>query len=565
MFESNSTPCQQNAKQPRWERSRITAEVVEFEVAKERAISQRQFAKERELPRTTLQHWLSRKAVIDADPEVVAFFESPVGLAFLHRLVIAAHLTFTQVGPCGIRLICQFLELSKLDCFVAASYGSQQQVSRKMEAEIGAFGEQERERLAAGMAEKKISVCEDETFHPETCLVAIEPVSGFILVEKYAEHRDAETWNKAIKEATEGLAVEVIQSCSDEATGILRHVREELGAHHSPDLFHPQQELHKATSLALESQISQASQAVEQAEKRVLEAEEEFENYRQSPPRGGFPPDFPKRIAGAKQAEAEARVELEAANGRRDQVREAIRGLSEDYHPYDLSSGCKIEAGEVEKRLEARFAEIDRVAEEAQLSDAARKRIEKARRLIESFVATIAFFHLSVEMWVRELMLPSEIEQVVLKELIPALYLQRAAKKQPTAEGRARMMAAYQPMLERIRGPASELGKLPAEDRAKVERVAEQAADLFQRSSSCVEGRNGQLALRHHSLHRLSNGKLGALTVVHNYYLTRSDGTTAAERFFGAKPRDLFGWLADRLDVPARPAAKRSKNGRKAA
>jgi hypothetical protein len=503
--------------------------------------------------------------VIDADPEVVAFFESPVGLAFLHRLVIAAHLTFTQVGPCGIRLICQFLELSKLDCFVAASYGSQQQVSRKMEAEIGAFGEQERERLAAGMAEKKISVCEDETFHPETCLVAIEPVSGFILVEKYAEHRDAETWNKAIKEATEGLAVEVIQSCSDEATGILRHVREELGAHHSPDLFHPQQELHKATSLALESQISQASQAVEQAEKRVLEAEEEFENYRQSPPRGGFPPDFPKRIAGAKQAEAEARVELEAANGRRDQVREAIRGLSEDYHPYDLSSGCKIEAGEVEKRLEARFAEIDRVVEVAQLSESSRKRIEKARRLIESFVATIAFFHLSVEMWVRELMLPSEIEQVVLKELIPALYLQRAAKKQPTAEGRARMMAAYQPMLERIRGPASELGKLPAEDRAKVERVAEQAADLFQRSSSCVEGRNGQLALRHHSLHRLSNGKLGALTVVHNYYLTRSDGTTAAERFFGAKPRDLFGWLADRLDVPARPAAKRSKNGRKAA
>src|SRR5262245_5046454 len=126
-------------------------------------------------------------------------------------------------------------------------------------------------------------------------------------------------------------------------------------------------------------------------------------------------------------------------------------------------------------------------------------------------------------------------------------------------------MAVYQPMLERIRGPASGLSKLPAEDRAKVERVAEQAADLFQRSSSCVEGRNGQLALRHHSLHRLSNGKLVALTVVHNYYLTRRDGTTAAERFFGTKPRDLFGWLVDRLDVPARPAAKRSKNGRKGA
>jgi hypothetical protein len=148
MFESNSIPCPEKAKQPRWSRSRSTAEVVEFEAAAHRANSQRQFAQERGVPRTTLQYWLSRKATIDADPAVIAFFESPVGLAFLHRLVIAAHLTFTQAGPCGIRPICQFLELSKLDCFVAASYGSQQEVSRKMEAEIGAFGKQERERLA---------------------------------------------------------------------------------------------------------------------------------------------------------------------------------------------------------------------------------------------------------------------------------------------------------------------------------------------------------------------------------------------------------------------------------
>jgi len=258
MCSSNSTPCQQKAKQPRWDRAKTTAEVARFEAAPHRAISQRQFAQERGVPRSTLQHWIMRKATIDAEPEVIAFFESPVGWAFLHRLVVAAHFSFAQVGPCGIRPLCLFLELSKLDRFVGASYGSQQLVSHKMEAEIGAFGAQERARLAQGMAPQKISICEDETFHPETCLVAIEPVSGFILVEKYAEARDAETWNEALKQATKGLAVEVIQSCSDEAKGILCHVREELGAHHSPDLFHPQQELHKATSLALASQVSQA-------------------------------------------------------------------------------------------------------------------------------------------------------------------------------------------------------------------------------------------------------------------------------------------------------------------
>jgi hypothetical protein len=565
MIESNSTPCPQNAKQPRWDRTRTTAEVVEFEAARERAVSQREFAQERGVPRSTLQHWLARKAGIDAEPELIAFFESPVGLAFLHRLVIAAHLVFTQVGPCGLRLICQFLELSKLDCFVAASYGSQQQVGQKMEAEIGAFGAQERSLLAVGMGPKKISVCEDETFHPETCLVAIEPVSGFILVEKYAAARDAKTWDEALKQATRGLEVEVVQSCSDEAQGILRHVREGLGAHHSPDLFHVQQELHKATSLQLQSQVTKASQEVEQVEKRKQEIEEESRDYQSGPPRRGFPPDFPKQIAGAEEVCQEARLEQAAAVAAGERVREAIRGMSEDYHPYELSSGRQIEAPEVEKRLAERFQEIDRVVEEARLSENSRKRVEKARRVIEGFVATIAFFHLCVQMWLSELQLPAEIEVAVLKELIPALYLQRAARKLPTAEECAKVAAVSQPMLERIRGPAGALGKLPVEERAKVERVAEAAADLFQRSSSCVEGRNGQLALRHHSLHRLSDGKLAALTVIHNYYLTRSDGRTAAERFFGAKPRDLFEWLLDHLGVPVRPAAKRSNTERKAA
>ncbi len=74
MFESNSTLCQNKSKSPRWDRSRTTAEVVEFEATAERAISQRQFAQQRGVPRSTLQYWLSRKAAIDAEPELIAFF-----------------------------------------------------------------------------------------------------------------------------------------------------------------------------------------------------------------------------------------------------------------------------------------------------------------------------------------------------------------------------------------------------------------------------------------------------------------------------------------------------------
>jgi hypothetical protein len=69
-------------------------------------------------------------------------------------------------------------------------------------------------------------------------------------------------------------------------------------------------------------------------------------------------------------------------------------------------------------------------------------------------------------------------------------------------------------------------------------------------------------ALRHHSLHRLSDRRLAALTVIHNCHLRRADRTTAAKRFFGAGHEELFEWLLDRPDVPAQP---RSHDLRRAA
>ena len=51
-----------------------------------------------------------------------------------------------------------------------------------------------------------------------------------------------------MKESVAGLSVDIIQSTSDEAVAIKSHVKNALKAHHSPDLFHVQQELVKATA-----------------------------------------------------------------------------------------------------------------------------------------------------------------------------------------------------------------------------------------------------------------------------------------------------------------------------
>ncbi|HID62622.1 MAG TPA: hypothetical protein EYP49_07805 [Anaerolineae bacterium] len=47
-------------------------------------------------------------------------------------------------------------------------------------------------------------------------------------------------------------------------------------------------------------------------------------------------------------------------------------------------------------------------------------------------------------------------------------------------------------------------------------------------------------------------------------YIKRKDGTTAAERFFGSRPRGLFEWLLGQVNLPGRPVPKRSQPQQKA-
>ena len=79
-------------------------------------------------------------------------------------------------------------------------------------------------------------------------------------------------------------------------------------------------------------------------------------------------------------------------------------------------------------------------------------------------------------------------------------------------------------------------------------------AEVLQRSSANVEGRNGYLSLRNHQLRGLDHPrKRACLTAGHHFFLTRPDGTTAAERFFGQKPRSMFAAIVASVEIPPAP------------
>jgi Family of unknown function (DUF6399) len=69
-----------------------------------------------------------------------------------------------------------------------------------------------------------------------------------------------------------------------------------------------------------------------------------------------------------------------------------------------------------------------------------------------------------------------------------------------------------------------------------------------------LEGRNGSLSLRNHHLHGLDHlRKRACLTAIPHFFLTRPDGTTAAERCFGEQPRSRCAAMLEAVAIPLAP------------
>lgn len=542
-------------------RKDVALHLVDYEQCLENQSSQRDAADVIGISRGTLRYWKTRKDSIPLSASAVKFFESPDGAEFLHTFTTAAQLVMSNMGGCGIRLVSLFLDLTGLNHFVGSSYETLRRREIELENHIVAFGDEERSRLSAAMPKKKISVAQDETFHPKTCLVAIEPVSDFILLEQYSEKRDAESWNTTMDVALTGLNIEVIQSTSDEAKGILSHVEKNLGAHHSPDIFHVQYDISKACSAALSSKTRQAEKTVE----KICENIQTLKQHEESPlTKKGRKPD----VLNQSVSELEARKISAAARAKQckeneEKVSSSKKSISAEYHPYNLKTGEAKDEKQLEKSLNENFNTIENIVQENNLRESAIKKIEKAKRVTPGLIKTFKFYWLMIHILLESLSLTKPLELLMREILIPAEYLLMASKKGQDKLQRKEIFDSATELINKLE-TIPEWQQLDNKETNRLRQAAKEGAGYFQRSSSCVEGRNGYLSLRHHGLHQLSNRKLGSLTVIHNYFIKRADGTTAAERFFENKPRDLFEYLLKKMPYPGR-SGQRAKLLKKAA
>ena len=172
--------------------------------------SAREAAELLEIPNSTMQTWRHQTNYRQASKELIEFFSTPVGADFLQRNTMAV-MKLMKCGPGGTRGMQEYLRNSGLDNFVASSEGAIQAFWSRCEIYIISFGESEEQRLALKMRRRKITAGLDEMFrgrHP--CLVAIEVVSNYILLEKFTEDRTADTWKKELEPRLNEVNVELV-------------------------------------------------------------------------------------------------------------------------------------------------------------------------------------------------------------------------------------------------------------------------------------------------------------------------------------------------------------------
>ena len=548
-------PQRNPESQPRWDRLERADLFEPYRELRTHGLSERQAAKEIKVPRTTRQAWRLWHDTLESCPHGAEFFQSGPGRAFVHRLVMGVHLGCVEVGACGMRLVCLLLNLTGLDRFVAASYGAQQQVNRRVEAVMVAYRQDETARLAQDMPRTDITGTQDETCTGGLCLGTMDPESTCILLAQLAQAREHVMWHARMAPALEPRNGRVMQSTSAEAPGLLADVAPSLEAHHSPALFHGQPELSQAVSAPMATTERAATQAATEAREQLDQVHAPLQSGGDEPEKRGLgrPPKQPVSLEQAEQGLEVASREHERLAQQRAQVAHRIRAIGHDDHWVDLERGVRRNGQLIAADIQGHLEPVRAIAQHAGLSQRCVERIAKAERVVPNMQATIAVVSGYVGQQVDQLDLTPAAAFAMHAKRIPSLSLDRVAQTRTVSAGeplRERAERLRTPLFE----PGGALSELSPEAQDQLHNEAKRLATVFQRSSANVEGRNGSLSLRNHQLRGLDlPRKRECFTAMHNFFLTRPDGTTAAERFFGQQPRSMFAALLESVELAPAP------------
>jgi hypothetical protein len=255
----------------------------------------------------------------------------------------------------------------------------------------------------------------------------------------------------------------------------------------------------------------------------------------------------------ARQAFEAARREHECLTQQRARVKPSLEAIGQAYHFVDLERGMRRNGHRIASDLRTHTETIRTVAQHEHLSQSSCDRLDNAERVVPKMQATIALVSGYVRQQVHQLDWTPSASFAMHAHLIPACYLERVAQSRTVSHGKPLRELATR-LRTSLFAPGGALRQLRPETQSDLQQQAKELAEIFQRASSNVEGRNGSLSLHTHQLRELDRPrKRTCLTTIHNFFRTRSDGTTAAARLLGQKPHSISVAILDSVDLLPAP------------
>lgn len=543
----------QSSSCPRQDRTVVACQLLDREQARrERGATVRSFATETGTPRSTLQDRLHAAQDDGLPTGWQPFFESDVGLHFVLRLLVAVLVIFVVRGGCSAELAAEFFEVMHLRRFVAASPTTLRGLLAPILAHTGAWGDAEFTRLAKDMPRREIVLALDENFHwKQMLLVVMDVASGFLFAEKSSTTRDAATWETTVRESLVGFNVCLRALTRDGGDWLCKCARR-LDVPSGHDTFHIQYAVCRATARPMAKRVAQAQKAAQARRDELAQVRAERAKVEAAPREPGRPANWDAREAHATAAVASAEQEVATRQKEREAMQASIRAIGDAHHPVDLRTGTLQSAEAIRERLLEIAQTLCEQAAQASLGMRAIKALNGVFERIDDLVGITVWWTQELRQRLTTLALPPADVAWIEQKLVPAVYVQHRIALGRTEDERDSLRALW----ERLRaGLVADGSPWRTWDRARRGAVLDLVQSwvlLFPRSTSMLEGHNGQDALCQHQRHQLSDTFRKARLVLRNYVITRADDTTAAERLFGKKPGDLLEYLCARIKLPGR-------------
>ena len=452
------------------------------------------------------------------------FFETAEGFEWLTRLVIAALLVFGLQGNIGANRLALFFTLTNVACFLGLSSASVSRLKKQMAELLEKYEKQLEEKINKLSKNKDLIAGADETFFEHLLiLVFMDLPSGFIFLEKQETKRAFSNWHNHTKSFANNFK-SILCLVSDRAKALIR-LSKEYCCESIADLFHMQMAVVKLLRFSFSNKLRSLNKQ-EKELKKILESTV-----------------GKAKIQNVKNQLQEINAKRIVIDRSQKTYRQELHNISITVHPFTL--GSEMQTGnQVSEKLHDSLISLRSIVSDCKINDK-KSLLNKFENQIQSMSTLTDLWW----QWVNCELLNKGCDDItkdwVINYLLPCMYWeQQIIKSKSSKTLRELYRSVYNSSKKKLEKHVLTTNELISEwmDWAKY------MCGKYQRTTSAIEGRNGFLSECIHNLRGITELQLKSQTIIHNFWIKRNDGTTAAERLFGFKPPDLFEWLVENME-----------------